>query len=313
MADGSLFKASFANPMGIAADENGNLYVADSHNNIIRKIDSSGIVSTLAGNGKTGSQDGNANQASFFYPVALFADHQGNIFVSDTHNNLIRKIDAAGTVSTVVGKDTSLANERAEGSRLRLDNPAAISVDRQGNIYIADWGNNVIRRIGVDAKCIVLAGSVGQRGSKDGFREEASFYLPWGIVLDSVNNIYVSDFRNNLIRKISPQGQVTTFAGSKTRGSTDGQAEAASFFHPAGLAIDKKGNIYVADTGNNKIRKITPEGLVTTLAGDGSRGASNGPAHAASFNKPYALAVGPDGSIFIADYQNNLIRKVSFH
>ena len=311
-ADGYLSEASFANPMGITADEKGNLYVADSHNNLIRKIDSSGRVTTVGGTGLEGSQDGKGNEASFFYPVSVFADKKGNVLVSDTHNNLIRKIDNAGNVITIAGSTPGGENKMNQSLALKLDNPAGICTDQQGNLFIADWGNNVIRKIAPDGSAKILAGTVGNRGAKDGFGAEASFYLPWGIVADSLGNIYVSDFRNNRIRKITPQGMVCTLAGSATRGSADGNINTASFFHPAGLAIDKKGNLYVADSGNNKIRKITPHGMVTTLAGNGLRGKANGHALAASFYKPYALAIGIDGSLFVADYQNNLIRKISF-
>jgi sugar lactone lactonase YvrE len=311
-ANGFSSEASFANPMGITADEKGNFYIADSHNNLIRKIDSTGRVTTIGGTGLEGSQDGKGNEASFFYPVSVFADKKGNVFVSDTHNNLIRKIDSAGNVTTIAGSKPGVENKFNESLALKLDNPAGICEDSQGNLYISDWANNVVRKIAPDGSARILAGTVGNRGAKDGFGAEASFYLPWGIVADSLGNIYVADFRNNMIRKISPQGMVSTFAGTTTRGSTDGNAKAASFFHPAGLAIDKKGNLYVADSGNNKIRKITPDGMVTTLAGNGSRGKANGRALAASFYKPYALALGRDGSLFVADYQNNLVRKISF-
>jgi sugar lactone lactonase YvrE len=310
--DGLLHEASFANPMGIAADQKGNLYISDSHNNLIRKIGIDGLVSTVAGSGEPGSFDGKGIRASFFYPVSVCTDKKGNVFISDTHNNLIRKIDSAGNTTTIAGARSGQQNVVADSLDVRLDNPAGICVDDHDNLYIADWANNVIRKISPEGQSIILAGSVGNRGAVDGAGSEASFYLPWGIVPDSINNIYVSDFRNNMIRKISPQGKVTTFAGSTTRGSSDGLGKAASFFHPAGISIDKNGNLYVADSGNNKIRKITPDGMVTTLAGNGLRGAQNGPAMQASFYKPYALAIGPDGSLFVADYQNNLIRKISF-
>jgi sugar lactone lactonase YvrE len=311
MSNGSAMEASFANPMGICSDDKGNLYVADSHNNIVRKIDRNGNVSTIAGSDSAGNLDGNGIRASFFYPEAVFADHNGNVYVSDTHNNLIRKIDSNGMVTTVAGLRSGYENKMKQGLGIKLDNPAGICVDLQGNLFIADWANNVIREISSDGSAKILAGTIGIRGANDGQGTEASFYLPWGMVPDSLGNVYVTDFRNNMIRKISTAGIVSTMAGSTTRGSTDGLGKAASFFHPAGIAIDKKGNLYVADSGNNKIRKITPDGMVTTFAGNGSRGNANGRALDASFYKPYALAIGPDGSLFVADYQNNLIRKVS--
>jgi sugar lactone lactonase YvrE len=305
MADGKGKKASFANPMGITADEQGDLYIADSHNNLIRKISSDGNVTTLAGNGAEGSADGKGKEATFFYPTGIAVDKNGNVYVSDTHNNLIRKITANGVVTTIAGR-------RNGRDSARFDNPAGIAVDTDGNLYVADWGNDVIRKITSSGNVINFAGSMGTPGRKNGIGESASFYLPWGIALDSAGNVYVSDFNNNMIRKISPDAHVTTIAGKKLRGSADGKDSSASFFHPAGIAVDKKGMLYIADMGNNKVRKIATDGSVSTLAGSGQRGGADGRGTTASFYKPYGIAVDKRGSVYVADYLNNLVRKISF-
>jgi sugar lactone lactonase YvrE len=312
IADGKGDQASFANLMGIAADNKGNFYVADSHNNVIRKITPDGTVTTLAGSGAVGSADGKGTAASFFYPTALAVDRNGNLYVSDTHNNLIRKIDPTGVVTTVAGKRRSSATEIDTSDVVRLDNPAGIAVDNSGDVYIADWGNDLIRKINVSGEITDVAGSKGDPGSKNGVGSSASFYLPWGLVLDSMNNVYVADSYNNMIRKISTDGTVTTVAGKKETGSTDGKDTSASFSHPAGLAIDKKGILYIADMGNNKIRNLSPGGVVGTVAGNGLRGSENGRAASASFSKPYGVAVANDGSVYVADYSNNLVRKITF-
>ncbi|HVV56357.1 MAG TPA: SMP-30/gluconolactonase/LRE family protein, partial [Mucilaginibacter sp.] len=199
----------------------------------------------------------------------------------------------------------------------RLDNPQGVTVARDGSIYFTDFAKDVIRKIGKDGKMTVFAGD-GNPGSKDGKGTSASFYLPEGIASDNKGNLYVADCYNNTIRKIDAGGMVTTLAGKPAKpgkhnkGSADGKGPAASFSHPCGIAVDGNGNVYVADVGNNKIRKITPDGTVTTVAGTGLPGAANGDALQASFYKPFGVAVDNAGNVYIADYQNNLIRKLNF-
>ena len=302
--------ASFGNPMGITIDPSGNVYVADSHNNLIRKITPAGEVTTLAGSGIPGSADGKSKEATFYYPGGLFADNHGNIFAADTHNNLIRKITSDGTVTTVFIKSNGLSANR-EDSLIRLDNPWGVASDMAGNLFITDRNNDLIRKISPQGKIITLAGS-RKPGAEDGVGANASFYLPAGIALDSTGNLYISDSYNNRIRKITPEGKVTTLAGQKKKGDLDGIGATASFLHPEGIALDNHGDIVVADMGNNKIRKITPGGLVSTIAGSGLRGATDGPDTTASFNRPYGIAVDRKGNIYVADFQNNKIRKISF-
>jgi len=308
--DGKGKTASFSNMMGIAADSKGNIYVADSHNNLIRRINPNGIVKTFAGSNAVGSADGPRATASFFNPEAVAVDRKGNVYVADTHNNLIRKISEDGVVTTIAGRREN-SFIPGKDSSARFDNPSGIAVDLNGNLYVADWANNLIRKISPGGKVTNLAGS-GIPGSNDGIGSSASFYLPWGIAVDSANNVYVADSYNNMIRKISPEGVVKTLAGKKEKGVANGSGSNASFFHPAGIALDKQDNIYVADMGNNIIRKISPNGIVITLAGNGVRGAVNGSDTAASFYKPYGVALDQDGNVYVADYQNNLIRKISF-
>jgi sugar lactone lactonase YvrE len=308
--NGNGTAASFSNMMGIATDDRGNVYVADSHNNLIRKISADGLVTTLAGNGLAGSADGRGDTASFFNPAAVAVDKNGNVYVADTHNNLIRKINPDGFVTTFAGQRVYHSIPGTD-TTIRFDNPDGIAVDTGGNVYVADWANDRIRKISPDGKVTGLAGN-GIRGSKDGVGLSASFYLPGGLAVDSACNIYVADTYNNLIRKIRPDGFVTTVAGRTGIGSANGKAAAASFSHPVGIAVDREGNIYVADVGNNKIRKITPDALVTTFAGSGARGSRDGRDTIAAFNRPYGITIDKWGNFFVADYQNNLIRKIVF-
>ncbi|MBB3054652.1 NHL repeat-containing protein [Mucilaginibacter gotjawali] len=306
--NGKLTEASFSNLMGLAIDSGGNIYVADSRNNMIRKISADGVVSTLAGSGSQGSADGKGVAASFFFPAALTVDAHGVVYVADTHNSLIRKITPDGIVTTLAGRPDAVTKDHPE-ALVRFDNPYGIAVDRNGNVFVSDWDKDQVKKVSPDGKVSVYAGT-GDRGLKDGPAGNASFYLPEGIALDQKGNLYVADTYNNLIRKISPDGIVSTLAGKTKRGSANGKGAAASFSHPDGIAVDKKGNVYVADVGNNKIRKITPDGMVSDYAGTGKRGADNGPAFTATFYRPFGITIDNAGNLFVADYQNNLIRKI---
>lgn len=299
--------ASFSGPMGLAADAAGNIYVADGLNNLIRKIAPDGVVSTLAGNGQAGPKDGKAAEASFFNPTAVCIDHKGNIYVADRQNNLVRKISPAGLVSAVAGRTEK--NEDYGGKFPLLDLPMGVATDTAGNVYVTDSFHNKIRKIAADGKIITVAGQI-EPGAKDGIGTSASFFIPEGIAIDGKGNLYIADTFNNMIRKIDPAGKVTTLAGSTKKGAANGKGSAASFLHPDGLAVDKAGNVYVADAGNNQIRKITPDGLVTTIAGKKTRGYLDGPATTALFFKPTGVTIDKSGNIYVADSENNCIRKI---
>jgi sugar lactone lactonase YvrE len=178
-------------------------------------------------------------------------------------------------------------------------------------VYVADTGNNRIRKITPSGNVTTLAGS-GSFGYADGQGTAASFYEPTGVAVDGSGNVYVADKGNNRIRKITPSGNVTTLAGSGSRGYGEGQGTSASFSGTYGLAVDGSGNVYVADNGNNRIRKITPSGNVTTLAGSGSYGSTDGPGTSASFNSSTGVAVDGSGNVYVADMFNHRIRKIFF-
>ena len=314
--NGKANEASFANPVSLAVDSNENVYVADSRNNQIRKIGADGEVSTIAGTIKAGNADGKGQAASFFYPCAITVDGKGNLYVADTENSLIRKITPDGMVTTIAGALTPGNREHPQDST-RLDNPRGILIDHQGNLIVTDWAKDIIRKITPDGKMTTIAGT-GEPGAQDGIGRAASFYLPEGIAMDSKGNLFIADTYNNMIRKMDPQGNVTTFAGKpapkgkRNRGKKDGKGPAASFSHPSGIGIDNNDIIYVGDDDNHKIRRITPDGMVTTIAGTGHRGADNGIATKASFYRPTGLAVDKKGNVFIADFQNNMVRKLTF-
>jgi hypothetical protein len=322
-SDGLGTAASFKWPYGVAVDGSGNVYVADTGNNRIRKITPSGNVTTLAGSGGRGYADGQGTEAIFHSPFGdLAVDGSGNVYVADTNNNRIRKITPSGDVTTLAGSgrnsfngDTAVIEGSSyadgQGTAASFKWPYGVAVDGVGNVYVADTGNHRIRKITPGGNVTTLAGS-GSLGYADGQGTSASFYEPTGVAVDGSGKVYVADKGNARIRKITPSGDVTTLAGSGSRGYGEGQGTAASFSYPYGVAVDGSGNVYVADNGNQRIRKITPSGNVTTLAGSGSFGSTDGPGTAASFSNSTGVAVDGSGNVYVADMFNQRIRKILF-
>ena len=267
------------------------------------------MVTWLAGNATQGSANGTGTSATFNYPTGVTADAAGNVYVADYGNNLIRKITSAGVVTTFAGSGNQALTD-GTGTSASFFFPYGVAADAAGNVYVADYGTNAIRKITVAGVVTTLAGS-GASGSANGTGAAASFRGPSSVAVDAAGNIYVADLHNHLIRKITTAGVVTTLAGSGTAGSTDGTGTSASFNYPSGVAVDAAGNIYVADSGNNLIRKITSLGVVTTFAGNGTAGSANGTGTSASFNNPAGVAVDATGNLYVADYLNNLIRKIT--
>jgi len=300
--------ASFNGPTGVAVDASGNIYVADYGNNEIRKISTTGVVSTLAGNGTQGSINGAGNTATFNGPTSVAVDQSGNIYVADDNNNQIRKITSAGLVSTLAGSDSTGAVDGI-GAAAYFFGPSGVACDAQGNVYVADAGNNLIRMVTPAGSTSTIAGNINA-GATNGALLSSSFNNPTGIALDRSGNIYVADMLNNLIRKISGN-QVTTFAGSDTSASINGQGTAAGFYFPNSIATDASGNVYVTEYVSDLIRKIDPSGNVTTFAGNGNAGQADSTGTSASFNGPSGIAVDATGNVYVADTYNNVIRKIT--
>ncbi len=311
--DGMDKSARFNGPFGIAVDSTGNAYVADSANHTIRKISPTGMVTTLAGMaGIPGSTDGAAADARFNRPSKVAIDSQGNLYISDTNNYTIRKISPAGEVATLAGLARYPGSANGTGTGARFMSPSGIALDGAGNVYVTDHSSHCIRKISPAGVVTTLAGTAGTSGSADGAGSTARFNYPLDITVDSTGNAYVTDVGNRIIRKIDPAGTVTTLAGSSgTWGGTDGTGTAATFSNPQGIAVDSAGNIYVADTENNTIRRINPAGAVTTLAGKtGETGSTDGTA-GARFNKPAGITLDSAGNVYVADLGNNVIRKIN--
>ncbi len=307
-ADGTGTAAQFNNPSDIEIDEAGNLYVAEDYNNRIRKITPSGVVTTLAGSGVAGFGDGIGTAAQFSGPAGLILDSSGTLYVADTDNHRIRKITPAGVVTTVAGSGVAgFANNT--GTAAQFNRPYDVALDSSNNLYVADLDNDRVRKITPAGVVTTFAGS-GVAGSTDATGVAATFNGPLGIAVDSVDNVYVATDAGHRIRKITPGAVVTTLAGS-TDGYFDGTGAAARFSWPQGIAIDNYDNLYVADSNNYRIRKITSAGVVTTVTGTGASGMINGTTGVATFDYPWGVAINDQGTImYIADTWNDVIRKI---
>ncbi|TNE50183.1 MAG: hypothetical protein EP343_09640 [Deltaproteobacteria bacterium] len=318
--------ARFNEPRGIAQDKEGSLYVADTKNHRIRKIEFLGDVEVeirvqlWAGTGEAKHEDGfRTVRAAFNEPRGLALDATGNLYVADTLNDAIRFISTGDQVSTLSGGGEGACKD-SQNSSITWREPTGLAFGPQGELWIADTQNHILRKlVAPSAKECSLALVVGDGACKDntekcyqdGKAEEAQFFDPSGVAVDSGGNVYVADYNNHRIRKIDTNGQVTTLAGDGTPGLKDGAGKGAQFRFPRGLAVDVRGNLYVADTDNHAIRKISRDGTVSTLAGDGSPGFQDGDGQAARLNSPWSLVVDAQGAIYVADSKNHRIRKVT--
>ncbi|WP_400190417.1 glycine-rich protein [Hymenobacter sp. B81] len=291
--EGTGAAARFNRPRHVAVDAAGVVYVADQDNRRIRKILPNGTVSTLAGSGANGSQDGPAASAAFSIPYGVAVDANGVVYVADMGNSNIRKILPNGTVSTLAGS---------------LNQPMAVAVDANGVVYAAT--SHQIVKIQPNGTASTLAGS-GTAGYQDGTGSAARFDTPVGVAVDAAGTVFVADLRNERIRKILPNGTVSTLAGSGTAGYQDGPGSTARFDAPMGVTVDAFGVVYVGDASSGRIRKIQPDGTVGTLAGAGY-GYQNGPAASAQFGYVSGVAVASDGGVlYLSDTYSYVIRKVA--
>jgi hypothetical protein len=304
--------------MGLAGDGAGHLFIADTTNNTIRKIVlATNAVATLAGSVENpGSTDGTQEGARFNHPLGLATDDAGHVFVADYYNHSIRRITvASGAVTTLAGAAENMGYADGPGADARFYFPSSLASDGEGNLFVADQGNQIIRKIVVATGVVTtFAGSVGDPGHADGTGTAAQFRNPVGLANDGEGNLFVTDYQNQTIRKVVITTRaVTTLAGSpQNQGSEDGSGTEARFFYPSGITADGSGNLFVTDSYRHTIRKVViATGTVTTLAGVANKpGSSDGMGSAAHFNFPGMIVSDGKGNLFIADHDNHTIRKI---
>ena len=310
--NGPATSAELNLPEGLAVDSAGNLYIADTYNERIRKV-SNGVITTVAGNGTAGFSGDNASatSAQLWYPAGLAVDSSGDLYIADLFNGRIRKV-SNGVITTIAGGGLVLG-DNGPATSAELNAPTGLALDSAANLYIADESDNRVRKVS-NGVITTVAGTGREGFSGDtGPATSAQLNAPEGVAVDSAGSLFVADALNNRIRKVT-NGVITTVAGSGTQGFSgdNGLATSAELNYPSGVAVDSAGNLYLADSSNNRIRKIS-NGVMTTVAGNGTQGFSGdgGPASSGQLNNPMGVAVGPGGSIYIADTNNNRIRKVS--
>ncbi len=339
--NGPATLARVSNPRSVAVDGAGNLYIAsgsrirkvDAEGIIttayagasttakpaIRKVDAEGIITTAAGgNGNGFSGDGeSATAAQLNLPRGVAADGAGNFYIADTNNERIRKVDAAtGNIATVAGTgEQGYSGDNGAATAAQLSYPTGVEADRSGNLYIADAFNFRIRKVDAEGNIATVAGDgTGGFSGDSGPATAAQLNVPYGVAPDGAGNLYIADTDNHRIRKIDAAGNIATVAGTGQQGygGDSGAATAAQLNSPYGVAPDESGNLYIADTGNHRIRKVDAAGNITTVAGDGTSGFSgdNGPAIAAQLNAPFSVALDESGHLYIADAGNHRIRWV---
>ena len=293
--------ARFSHPRGVTVDGSGNVFVSDAGNDFIRKVAPDGTVTSFVGI---------KGLAIFNDPGQIAVDAAGNVYVADEGYHQIQKITPDGNHFVLAGNG-SPGTKNGVGTNAQFNHPTGVALDKFGNLYVADEYNSVIRKIDPNGVVSVVAGDITQlAGFRDGPAASAKFFYPSGIAVDDNINIYVTDTDNHRIRKINAAGIVSTLAGTGAEGFADGPGNMAKFDFPRQLTVDKTGNVFVADYSNNRIRKITPDGVVSTIAGISTPGFVDGAGGVARFYDPAGITVDVDGAIYVADFLNNAIRKI---
>ena len=314
---GPATSARLNNPYGVVVDADGNLFVADVSNHRVRRIDPGGQISTVAGTGTQGySGDGGpATSAMLSYPYGVAVDADGNLFIADTYNHRVRRVDAGGQISTVAGTGSfGYAGDGGPAVSARLAYPHGVAVDAAGNLFIADNNNHRVRRVDAGGQISTVAGTgtAGYAGD-GGPAVSARLQNPVGVAVDAAGNLSIADTGNHRVRRVDAGGQIQTVAGTGTGGSEGdgGPATSAMLNSPTGVAVDAAGNLFIADYNNNRVRRVDASGQISTVAGTGTQGYSGdgGPATSAMLNRPGGVAVDAAGGMLIADTSNHRVRR----
>lgn len=323
-SDGVGTNARFNRPQGNAVDSAGNVFVADWGNHSIRKISPAGVVTTFAGtDGVIGAVDGAGASAQFCHPLALAIDKADFLYLTESCSETIRKISPAGVVSTLAGKAKEAGSVDGAGAQARFGMLSGIAIDAGGTLYVADFGNNTIRKVSSGGVVTTLAGRAGISGNADGTGGAAAFSGPNGIAVGADGVIYVADGYNQLLRKITPAGNVSTLAGTlRQRGNVDGQGPVAAFSFStpqsedfgmpplSGMVVNSAGTLVLTDYFNHTIRTVTPGGLVTTVAGKVSAYV-DGQGTLARFRTPTGISIDASGNFYVSEDYNWTVRKIS--
>ena len=310
LADGNRQAGQLNRPHGLAIDARGNVYVSDRGNHAIRVVAANGDIRTLAGNGKDGKADGIGAAAAFNQPVAVAVDKSGNVYVADRDNHTVRLIDPSGKVSVLAGTGAAgFAEGPAISAQFNQTYGVALSLDEK-ILYIADYLNHAIRALDLGTKRVTTLAGNGKAGTANGKGDQAQFNQPYNVKIDAGGRLYVPDQNNHSIRRVAPDGTVSTVAGIAQSGMANGRPTDARFNNPTGLIVAADGTIYVADRNNHRIRAINSLGDVSTVAGDGTEGYQDGPGPAAKFNRPIDIVLTPDGSLVVSEENNHRLRKI---
>ena len=315
---GPAGEALLASPSGIAVDAAGNVYIADTGNRRVRRIDPSGTITTFAGTGEPGTEGdgGPATAAQFVAPRDVVADAFGNVYVVDTGNHRLRRIDTSGTITAFAGTgERGYGGDGGAATAALLNEPQGVAADAAGNVYVADASNHRMRRIDASGTITTVAGG-GEPGAggDGGPATMAQLFDPRGVAVGTAGNLYIADYRNRRVRRIDASGTVSTFAGTAERGygGDGGPATESVLTGPAGATVDAAGNVYIADAWDNRVRRIDPSGRITTVAGTGEPGygGDGGPAAEASLYAPWGVALDSAGSVYVAEVGNDRVRRI---
>jgi hypothetical protein len=310
--------AVIQNPQSVALDTFGNLYIADGDNDVIQKVDTAGIITTIAGNGGRGySGDGGpATNATLNSPTGLSLDLAGNIYFADNGNNIVRVINAVGIINTIAGnRIAGYTGDGGPATNAKLNWPCSTAIDKTGNLFISDQNNDMIRKVNDSGIISTFAGNgVHSYNGDGGPATDAELLGPYGIAVDVTGNLFIADSWNNVIREVDTSGIITTIAGCGIGGfAGDGGAATASQLNlPVSIGINNNQGMYIADYGNSVIRKINTSGIISTVAGDGINGYSGdgGMAIYARLNHPGGMAVDKYGNFYFGDVYDYVVRKI---
>ena len=316
---GKATSAQLSYPFGVSVSNSGIVYIADYDNNKIRMVTSTGTITTLAGTGVGGKigDGGAATSAQLNRPFGVSVDISGNVYIADTYNHKIRMVTSKGIINTIAGTEAEESSgDGSAANTTKLNFPTGVSTSISGNVYIADLYDNKIRMVSKTGIITTIAGTGTEGSSGDGgAATSAQLYGPFGVTVDISGNVYIADHDNHKIRMVSSTGIITTIAGTGNcgRSGDGGAAISAQLYRPFGVSVDISGNVYIADTDNEKIRMVTSTGIITTIAGTGTYGSSGdgGAETSAQLFFPYGISVGISGIVYIADTYNHKIRMVA--